>query len=241
MLPWRVIGRSRAASGGELVLSERDGEFSIRIDGWELMSSRKHGSEDEMAAIGCRGLRNNPNAHVLVAGLGLGYSLRAALDCLHSNAKVTVAEFVPEIVEWNQGPLAHLAKRPLEDKRVTLISGDVKEVMRKNPKTFDAILLDTDNGPKAFTDKGNEALYSPAGLLTAFEALRGDGMLVIWSAGPDLRFEKRMRQAGFLVEAVQSTALKSGRGAKHVLFTGRKSGSLPGSRPGLRSRSKPAR
>lgn len=248
MLPWRVIGRSQAASGGELVLSERGGEFSIRIDGWELMSSRAHGSEEAMAEVGCKRLASVPSPHVLVAGLGLGYTLRATLDRLGKGAKVTVAEFVPAVIEWNQGPLAPLAKKPLEDPRVELFPGDVRLVMQRNPQGFDAILLDTDNGPTAFTSQSNEALYSPAGLESAFKALRTDGILVIWSAGPDLRFEKRMRQAGFVAEAMISTALGTGRGAKHILFVGKKTTLRPGKpsgrpshKPGGKTGGKPAK
>jgi spermidine synthase len=186
------------------------------------MSSRAHGSEEAMADVGCGRLAKVPAPRVLVAGLGLGYSLRATLNKVPKDAKVTVAEFVPEVIEWNKGPLAPLAGHPLDDPRTELYSGDVRDVMAKNPKGFDAILLDTDNGPTAFTNKSNEALYSPAGLQVAYEALRPEGILVIWSAGPDLRFEKRMRQAGFVAEAIRTTALGTGRGAKHVLFTGRK-------------------
>jgi spermidine synthase len=220
MKPWRTLGRSNAASGGVLTLNERDGEFSIRIDAWELMSSRKHGSEDAMAEVGCRHILTKQDASVLVAGLGLGYSLRATLDVLPKTAKVTVAEFVPEIVEWNRGPVAHLADRPLEDPRVELVVGDVKDVMKKRSHGFDAILLDTDNGPRAFTDLSNEALYAPAGLRIAKQALRKNGVLVIWSAGPDVKFEKRMRDCGFQAESVIAAAQGNGKGAKHVLFVG---------------------
>jgi spermidine synthase len=221
MLPWKVIGRSKAASGGELVLSERGGEYSLRINGWELMSSRKHGSEDAMAEVGLAGLTNAAAAHVLVAGLGIGFSLRATLDQLPKTAKVTVAEYVPAIVEWNRGVLGPLAGNPLADPRVTLVVGDVRDVMRKHPGGFDAILLDTDNNETAFTDLSPAALYGPAGLKDARKALRPKGTLVIWSAGPDVKFEKRLGQAGFRAESIVAPAQGNGKGAKHVLFTGR--------------------
>ncbi len=225
MKPWRILGQSRAASGGELFLCERDGEYLLRIDGWELMASSKSGSEEAMADIGCRHIRNRPDANVLVSGLGMGYSLRATLDTLHPQARVTVAEFVPEIVEWHRGPLGPLAGNPVDDPRVTVHVGDVKEVLERGPDTFDAILLDLDNGPTCFIDTGPDALYGPTGLRTIHRALRGEtGVLVIWSAGPDIRFEKRMRQCGFQVESVVSSARKGGKGAKHVLFVGRKAG-----------------
>lgn len=221
MLPWKIIGRAKAASGGDLVLSERGGEYSLRINGWELMSSRKHGSEDAMADVGLRELKNPAEARVLVAGLGIGFSLRATLDKLPATAKVTVAEMVPAIVEWNRGVLGPLAGHPLDDPRVTLVVGDVRDVMRKQPGGFDAVLLDTDNNETAFTDLSAAALYGPAGLKDARKALRPKGTLVIWNAGPDVKFEKRLGQAGFKAESVVAPAQSNGKGAKHVLFVGR--------------------
>ena len=226
MIPTRVLGRSRAASGGELTLVEHDGEYTLRVDNWDLMSSRKQGSEEAMADVGCRHLRDNPEARVLVAGLGLGYSLRATLDTLHPQASVTVAEYVPEIIEWHRGPdgpLGPLAGHPLDDSRVSLYSGDVRDVLQQHPRSFDAILLDLDNGPRAFTDQSPDALYSSTGLTIILGALRGArGVLVIWAAGHEVGFEKRMRQAGFATEAIESAERKSGRGARHVLYKGRR-------------------
>lgn len=224
MLPWKTLGKARAASGGELVLSERGGEYSLRINGWELMSSRKHGSEDAMARIGCKPIAGKADAQVLVAGLGLGYTLRAALDSVAPTAKVTVAEMVPAIIEWNRELLAPLAGRPLEDKRVAVFAGDVVDALRANPATYDAILLDTDNDVSAFASKDPKALYSLRNLNIARAALRDKGILVIWSAGPVFGFDKRMRQAGFVAEEVVSPAQANGRGAKHVLFVGRAGG-----------------
>ncbi len=222
MLPWREIGRSTANSGGVLVLAQRGDEFCISIDGWELMSNRAPGSEEAMADVGCKRLADKPGARVLVAGLGLGYSLRATLNALHPEASVTVAEFVPEIIAWNRGPLGPLAGHPLDDPRVTLFAGDVRAVMEQQPNGFDAILLDTDNGPQAFIDMRDEALYSPGGLRVARQALRPGGTLVIWSGGPDPSFEKRMRNAGFQAESIPARARAGGRGARHILFTGLK-------------------
>lgn len=221
MLPWKTLGKAQAASGGELVLSERGGEYSLRINGWELMSSRKHGSEDAMAHIGCKPIAKKTDARVLVAGLGLGYTLRAALDNLAPTANVTVAEMVPAIIEWNRELLAPLAGRPLEDKRVRVYAGDVIEALRMSPTTFDAVLLDTDNDVSAFANKDPKALYSLRNLKVARTALRAGGMLVIWSAGPVFGFDKRMRQAGFVTEEVVAPAQGNGRGAKHVLFVGK--------------------
>ena len=223
MIPSRVIGRSRAASGGELTLSEHDGEYTLRVDNWELMSSRKQGSEEAMAEVGCQQVRTNPAARVLVSGLGLGYSLRAALDVLHPEASVTVAEYVPEIIEWHAGPLGPLAGHPLDDPRVTLYSGDVRDVLTKHPNYFDVILLDLDNGPQSFIDQSPKQLYSPTGLTVILRALKGPkAVLVIWAAGHEVGFEKRMRQAGFSVEAIESPERKGGRGGNHVLYKGKR-------------------
>lgn len=220
MLPWKILGKAQAASGGELVLSERGGEYSLRINGWELMSSRKHGSEDAMALIACKPIADKADARVLVAGLGLGYTLRAALDSLAPTAQVTVAEMVPAIIEWNRDLLAPLAGRPLEDRRVSVFSGDVVEALRANPHAYDAVLLDTDNDASAFASKDPKALYSLRNLKVAHAAVRRGGTLVIWSAGPVFGFTKRMQQAGFKTEEVVSPAQANGRGAKHVLFVG---------------------
>lgn len=237
MLPWRVIGKARAASGGELVLSERGGEYSLRIDGWELMSSRKHGSEDAMAAVGCAPLAGKPGASVLVAGLGMGFTLRAALDRLAPGARVTVAEMVPAVVDWNRDVLGPLAGRPLDDPRVAVVVADVAEVLQANRGAYDAILLDTDNDVSAFAARDPKALYSTKNLRAARAALRPGGVLVIWSAGPVFGFTKRMREAGFAAEEQIAPAQADGRGARHVLFVGR-----PGANPRPSSRgARPAR
>ena len=220
MKPWEVLARAPAPEGAEFVLHHRDGEFVIRVHGQELMSSRVHGSEEAMAKLGCEPLRHTPRARVLVGGLGLGYTLRATLDCLGADAHVTVAELAAAIVEWNRGPLAPLAGRPLEDPRVRVEVADVRRVMR-SAEPWHAILLDVDNGPTALTRSSNSSLYDSAGLATAQAALVPGGALVVWSAGPDERFTQRLVQAGFAVET-HSVRAGKGRGTRHTLFVARR-------------------
>jgi spermidine synthase len=218
--PWEVLARAPAPEGGEFVLHHRDGEFVIRVHGQELMSSRVHGSEEAMARLGCEGLRTTPGARVLVGGLGLGYTLRATLDALGPQARVAVAELASAIVEWNRGPLAPLAGRPLDDARVQVEVADVRKVMRGSGP-WHAILLDVDNGPAALTRASNAALYDGSGLTAAHAALVPGGALVVWSAGPDARFTARLVQAGFAVETHAVSAGK-GRGTRHTLFVARR-------------------
>lgn len=216
MKPWEVLAQAPAPDGGEFVLHHRDGEFVIRVRGQELMSSRVHGSEEEMARLAAAALGTLPNPRVLIGGLGLGYTLRATLDALGPGARVVVAELAAAIVEWNRGPLAPLAGRPLEDPRAQVEVGDVRRVMRGGGP-WNAILLDVDNGPAALTRASNASLYDTQGLTTAYEALAPKGVLVVWSAGPDERFTSRLGQGGFSVQTHQVRAGK-GRGTRHTLF-----------------------
>jgi len=189
-------------------------DFEIRVDGRELMSSRAHGSEEEMARLACR-----PDAErVLVGGLGMGYTLRAALDALGGAAAVTVAEVVPAVVEWNRGPLAHLARSPLADPRVTIHAGDVAAYLRAATQRFDAILLDVDNGPQALTRKANQLLYSPPGLELLRRSLRPRGTLAVWSADRSPAFLKDLRRAHFDARSVDVPARGPSGGPNHTIF-----------------------
>lgn len=219
MIPWEILGKERAPEGGELVLYHRNGEYSIRVGGRELMSSRAHGSEEELARAACAGLGRG--ARVLIGGLGLGYTLRAALDALPGSTTVVVAEIVPAVVTWNRGPLADLARRPLEDPRVEVEPHDVGAVLRRTGPRWDAIMLDVDNGPAALTRKANQALYGDPGLEVAKRALRAGGVLAVWSASPDKSFEKRLAKAGFKAESREVPARGSAGGPMHTLFFGR--------------------
>ena len=197
MLPWSLIGTAKIpGDGGELRLHRRGDEFAIRVDNYELMNSRVHGSEDALASLVCP--RVPPNARVLIGGLGMGFTLMAMLQGLGPRAEVVVAELVPEVVAWHRGPLAQVSKGALDDKRVVIREADVVRVIREG--TWDAIVLDVDNGPRALTAKGNDRLYDERGLNTIANALRPKGVLAIWSAGPDAAFTKRLRKMGFAVE-----------------------------------------
>ena len=200
-------------------LREHDGEYMILVDGGPLMSSRTHGSEEDLAAAGCGRLRGANRPQVLVGGLGMGFTLRAALDLLPASAAVTVAELIPAVVEWNRGPLAALADHPLDDVRVRVEATDVGLILPANPGRFDAILLDVDNGPAAFTSAENGRLYSDAGVAASYKALRDGGRLAVWSAWDDRKFEQRLQRAGFQTECRKARAHK-GKGAKHSIIVG---------------------
>ena len=171
----------------------------ILANGKSLMSSLMHGSEEALAIRACERARNETQPCVLVGGLGMGFTLRATLDALPSDATVIVSELVPAVVEWNRGPLGPLAEHPLRDRRVRVEVRDVAETLRSSPGRFDAVVLDVDNGPVAFTESGNAGLYDDRGLATARAALKREGVLAVWSAWDNRKFEQRMRYGGFVV------------------------------------------
>ena len=222
MNPWKLLGRARTPGGGaELVLRQRDTEFSIRADNLELMNSRVYGSEEAMAKLGCRNLSKHPRPRVLIGGLGMGYSVRTALDILGDNAQVVVAELVPAVVEWNRGVLADLAGRPLDDRRVELHVGDVVQLIKTARGEYDAIMIDVDNGAESIVRKGNDWLYSLPGLTTTYAALRPGGIMAMWSAGPQPAFVRLLRRAGFEVDEVKVRARGGSNrkgGAHHVVW-----------------------
>jgi spermidine synthase len=218
--PWELLGETRTPDGRLMALTRRGGEWVIHADGKSLMSSRMHGSEEALASFGCRGLAGSEEPTVLVGGLGMGFTLRATLDVLPADASVVVAELVPAIAEWNRGALGGLAHHPLEDPRVRLELADVGDVLRASTGAFDAVLLDVDNGPSAFTTEGNAGLYDDRGLAAAFAALRPEGTLAVWSAREDRKFEQRLRHAGFRVEAQRVRARGKRGGPRHVIFLG---------------------
>jgi spermidine synthase len=219
MKAWERLATATMPDGGRLELYRHDGDYVIRVDGIELMTSRMHGSEDAMLALACP--EPPPDARVLVGGLGMGYTLAAALAMLPPKAAVTVAELIPEVVEWNRGPLASLANHPLDDPRTETVVGDVSQVIRQSKNRFDAILLDVDNGPDALVDRGNSRLYTPAGLAAAHRALRSAGGLAVWSLAGEPNFERRLRAAGF-IPSTHRVAAHGKRGARHTVFVGRK-------------------
>lgn len=205
-------------NGGELRLFREGDHFAIKIaGGGELMHSRTHGSEDKLAEITCTRIAARSQPRVLIGGLGMGFTLAAALRHLGSNADVVVAELVPAVVEWNRGPLGEHAGNPLQDPRASVRVSDVALVLKSEKQAFDAILLDVDNGPQGLTHKSNDWLYSFAGLEAAMSALRPGGVLAIWSAGPDPMFTIRLKKARFLVEEVPVRA-HGNKGARHLIW-----------------------
>jgi spermidine synthase len=219
MIPWGLIDSAQVpGAGGELRLYRRGDEFSIRLERCELMNSRIHGSEDALAEIACARIADRPRPRILIGGLGMGYTLAAALRRLGSGARVIVAELVPAVVEWNRGPIAHLAGHPLEDGRVTVCEVDVVRILKDERQFYDAILLDVDNGPEGLTRQGNDWLYTRAGLETAFSALRPGGVLAVWSAGPNRAFTRRVRMAGFEVSEVQVHTRGPRGGGRHTIW-----------------------
>lgn len=202
-------------------LYQRAFEFSISVKNEELMNSRMHGSEDALAELACGRVRDREHPRVLIGGLGMGFTLRAALDHLGTNAYVVVAELVPAVVQWNRTHLAELAGNPLEDPRTLVRESDVALVIKEKAETYDAIMLDVDNGPDALTHAGNDRLYSHGGINAAKKALKPGGILGIWSAEPDTAFTKRLRGAGFKVEEVTVRARKT-KGRRHTIWLAEK-------------------
>ena len=218
----KVIGEARAPDGTELKLARRDDEYVILAGGKTLMSSGMCGSEEALAALACSRAATLERPAVLIGGLGMGFTLRATLNSLPPEATVVVAELVPEVVEWNRGPLAPLAGSPLEDKRVRIETRDVAITLRSSAAKFDAVLLDVDNGPAALTSSDNAWLYDDQGIAAALGALKRSGVLAVWSAREDRKFEKRLRQGGFAVEVERVRGRSKNGGPHHTIFVARK-------------------
>lgn len=217
MKPTELLGETRAPDGTHIALTRQDREFIILAGGRPLMSSRMHGSEQALASLGCRHLTGETPC-VLVGGMGMGFTLRATLDVIPAGATVIVAELIPAVIEWNRGPLGPLADHPLRDARVGIAFGDVGATIRTSVAAFDAILLDVDNGPDAFTESGNASLYDDRGLAATRRALRPGGVLAVWSAWEDRKFEQRLKYAGFRVEVQRVRARLKGGGPRHTIF-----------------------
>ena len=224
MIPWTVLGSTEIPNGGgELKLSQRGHEFSIRLSGvrGELMNSRAHGSEEALSELGCAHIATAKDAQVLVGGLGMGFTLAAALKSVTASATVTVAELIPAVVEWNKGALGECAGQPLQDSRTRVHLGDVADLFTAKTARFDAVLLDVDNGPEGLTRDANDWLYGPGGVLAAYEALCPNGILAVWSAGQDREFTDRLRQAGFETEEVRVRA-RGTKGSRHLIWLARR-------------------
>ena len=221
MKPWNVIGRTRTPDGSELTLSHHSSEYIIRLDGQSLMSSRMHASEEALAVLGCRHARMLARPRVLVGGLGMGFTLRAALDVLPQSAFVQVVELIPAVVEWNQGPLGTLAGHPLADPRVRIEQGDVVGTMRSSQCRFDIALLDVDNGPVALTVSSNAGLYDCQGVAVARASLRPGGVLAVWSPRDDRAFERRLRAAAFSVQRTHVSGRLNKGHPRHTVVVAR--------------------
>lgn len=218
MIPWVQLDSAKTPDGGqELRLKRRGTEFSIMLGTNELMNSRLSGSEEALAKLSCERIAGHSRPTILIGGLGMGFTLRATLTELANDAGIVVAELVPAVVAWARGPMAEIFDGCLDDPRVTIQETDVGQLIRSRPAAWDAILLDVDNGPEGIVHKSNDALYSVQGLAAARSALKRGGVLAVWSQGPDSGFTRRLKQAGFAVEEVNTRA-NGKRGARHVIW-----------------------
>lgn len=220
MKPRELLATALVPGGEPLRLLKRGDDFLIALDRNELMNSRMSGSEEALAVMTCARLKPGSAPHILIGGYGMGFTLRAALAALPAAARVTVAELVPDIIDWARGPMAAMTAGCLDDPRVDLIIGDVGAAIRAAPARYDAILLDVDNGPDGLTRAGNDRIYAFSGLLAARAALRPGGILAIWSAAPDPVFARRMVDAGFSVDEQVVRARSNGKGPRHVIWFG---------------------
>ncbi|WP_394646743.1 spermidine synthase [uncultured Sphingomonas sp.] len=218
MIRPELVGVAEVPDGPSLRLFRRGDDFMIVLDRNELMSTRMSGSEVALGTMSCDRIADRPAPHLLIGGYGMGFTLRAVLARLGAEARVTVAELVPGIIEWARGPMAALADNCLDDPRVTLEIGDVGATIRAGVGRYDAILLDVDNGPDGLTRPANDGLYGPRGLAAARAALRPGGVLAVWSAAPDPRFARRLADSGFTVDEQKVRARANGKGATHVIW-----------------------
>lgn len=220
MVPRELIDTAIVPGGEEeLRLFRRGADYMIVLDRNELMNSRMSGSEEQLATMTFQRLKVDA-PRVLIGGYGMGFTLRAALKVADPHAELVVAELVPEIIDWARGPMVELMAGCLDDRRVTVEIDDVAAVIGRARGSFDAILLDVDNGPDGLTRAQNDRLYGPAGLEKARAALRSGGVLAVWSAAPDPRFKRRMQEADFAVEEVAVRARQNGKGPRHVIWFG---------------------
>ena len=217
MIPWELLDTAATTDGTEMSLHRRGQEYSIRVDRQELMNSRQHGSEEAMARLACGGLTSE-RPRILIGGLGMGFTLAAANACLPAGARIEVAELMPAVIRWNQGPLGDLAGHPLSDPRVQVHQGDIRGLLEGVEATWDVILLDVDNGPDGLTQESNRWLYGRKGLARLARALRPGGVLSVWSASPDRPFTQRLGATGFRSQTHTVRARPNGRGPRHTVW-----------------------
>ncbi len=222
-----VLEQVTTPDGSTQALVERDGHYMIWVNGRELMSTRHAFSEEQLGVVGCQPLGKLPRARVLIGGLGLGFTLRAALENLRSDAQVVVAELMPPVVEWNRNPAYPLASAALADPRTQVVLGDVAALIAKSVARFDAILLDADNETTSMNTAGNSSLYRAAGLARITAALKPAGTVVYWSVGEDPQLVKRLTTSGFVVESRRVRKHPMAKsGGYHVLIVARPSASI---------------
>ncbi|MEI6738738.1 MAG: hypothetical protein WCK74_00360 [Gemmatimonadaceae bacterium] len=217
MKPLERLGTARTPDGSTLELFRHDGAYLIRADGVELMSTRRHLSEDQLAELACAGLREQPCVRVLIGGLGLGFTLRTALAALGPDAEVVVAELIPEVIAWNRDPAFELSAEALKDPRVRVVQGDVTALLRAHPGHFHAIMLDTDNGPDGMILRENTALYSRPGVHATKAALCDGGTIAYWSVADDPKFAAQLLHAGMTV-ATHRVRAHATSGPYHTIY-----------------------
>jgi spermidine synthase len=242
MKPQIKLATAQTPDGGKMELYQHDHDFLIKINGQELMNSRHHESEQELARLGCANLSNRRAPRVLIGGLGMGYTLRQTLDMLGPDAQVFVSELLTAVVDWNREYLKDLNGQALDDKRTDLITGDIFQLLSRSIDKFDAILLDVDNGPSAITDSGNDRLYGPAGILACRRALRKQGSLAIWSSEPSKVFEQLLISCGFKVRRYRAKSYQAGNSKPFFIWVAAEDkASLPagGGEPRLQGRQVP--
>ena len=219
MRRWALLGTATVpGEGAPLRLMQRGDEFVIMAGTNPLMNSRMSGSEEDLATLSWARISTRTQPHILIGGLGMGFTLRAALAAMPANVRITVAELVPQIVEWARGPLAHIFAGCLDDPRVTVEIADVGKIIAAAKAGYDSILLDVDNGPEGLSRDGNDRLYSLAGLSKARTALKPGGVLAVWSAHPDAKFTRRLGETGFRVEEIGVRERRGGKGARHTIW-----------------------
>jgi len=224
VLPWSLLETAQIPGGGELRLRRRGAEFAIMLDGNQLMSNRLSATEQALATIACEKLRAAKRPRILIGGLGMGFTLRAALAVLGPQAHIAVAELVPAVVAWARGPMAEMFGSCLDDARVTIHETDVGDLIRAGRSAYDVILLDVDNGPEGLSRKANDRLYDQKGLRAAHAALRPGGVLAVWSSKPNADFTTRLRKTGFAVKEMPLRAKGPRGGARHFIWTATRAG-----------------
>ena len=220
MKKWTPVDQTLTPDGKTITMHEHDGSYNIRVDGAELMSTRRHASEEKIAELACAHVRGIRHARILIGGLGFGFTLKAALAAVAADATVVVAEILAAVIAWNSNPAFHLASDAMADPRVIVLQQDVGEAIRDARGDFDSIILDVDNGPVGLSMAGNDRLYNFTGLRLARAALRPAGCVAFWSAAPDPAFQRLMTHAGFKVEVHRCRA-HANSGGWHTLFLGR--------------------